>query len=310
MAYSSDNVHSPTLELDRRGFLGASIASAAALAVQGAPALAAGSSDARPPVCAFIKFVQALSYDDMASRIAEIGFDGVESTVRKGGHVEPERVEEDLPKQFEAVKRAGLDFTIMTTDVLSVDQPLTEKVLRTGASLGVKKYRMGFYRYQPGRSVMSQLADLRPQLLELAALNRELGLSAVYQNHSGPDFVGAPLWDLLYLMKDVPADEVGVAFDIRHASVEGGTAWPLHYDVMKPHVGAVFAKDFVWDGAKPRHVPLGQGRVDKKFFQMHRESGVNCPVSLHVEYLPDGDAEANLAALRRDHAVLRKWLAA
>ena len=294
--------------IDRRHFIAGAAAAAAAVAFPGRIGLAARAEQERFEICAFIKFVQSLSYDEMAESIAEIGFDGIESTVRAGGHVLPERVADDLPKQLEAVKRHGLDMTMITTDVLGVDQPLTESVLRTGAALGIKMYRMGFYRYDKKRGVMDQLNELRPRLKDLAALNRELGISAVYQNHSGADFVGAPVWDLQYLLQDVPVDEIGVAFDIRHATVEGGLSWPLQYDIVKPHMGAVFAKDFDWVGDKAEHVPLGEGRVDRKFFKMHAQSGIDCPVSLHVEYLKNGDAQDNLAAMRRDLATLRKWL--
>ena len=308
MSHDPTNYPSLAGDLDRRKFLGASVAAAAAVGFTGNPLLAAEKSAKRPPICAFIKFVQSLNYNDMAASVADIGFDGIESTVRKKGHVLPERVEQDLPKQLEAVKKHGMDITIMTTDVVSVDQPLTEKVLRTGASLGIKKYRMGFHRYDPNRGVMQQLDEIRPQMKELAAFNRELGLTAVYQNHCGANFVGAPLWDIKYLLQGIPANEIGVAFDIRHATIEGGLAWPLHYDIMKPHLGAVFAKDYQWQGKKAEHVPLGEGRVDKKFFDMHRESGIDCPISLHVEYLKKGDAQENLAAMRRDFNTLCKWL--
>lgn len=297
-----------TNAVDRRKFLGTAAATAASVALPFRFAGGAAPAENRFTICAFIKFVQSLSYDEMAESIAAIGFDGVESTVRAGGHVEPERVEDDLPRQFDAVKRHGLDFTMMTTDVLDVDQPLTERVLRTGAGLGIKKYRMGFYRYDQDRPVLDQLNEIRPRLKDLAALNRELGVTAIYQNHSGANFVGAPVWDLRYLLEDCPVDEIGVAFDIRHATIEGGLAWPLHYDVMKPHIGAVFAKDFEWKGHKTEHVPLGEGRVDKKFFKMHARSGIDCPVSLHVEYLKEGDANDNLAAMQRDLKTLRSWL--
>lgn len=297
-----------TKGLDRRVFLGGAVAAATAIASPGRLALANDTAASGTEVCAFIKFVQSLSYDEMAQRIAEIGFEGIESTVRKGGHVLPEQVEENLPKQMEAVKKSGMDITIMTTDVLDTNNPLTERVLRTGASLGIKKYRMGFYRYDESRSVMEQLDEIRPKLKDLAALNRELGITAVYQNHSGANFVGSVLWDLKYLLEEIPREEIGSAFDIRHATVEGGTAWPIHYDVMKPHIGAVFAKDFLWDGKKPKHVPLGEGRVDSDFFKLHKASGLDCPVSLHVEYLQKGDAEENLAALKRDYTTLKQWL--
>ncbi|QDT67891.1 Xylose isomerase-like TIM barrel [Planctomycetes bacterium MalM25] len=296
--------------LDRRLFLGGAAATAAAAALP-TPAWADHHAEASlPDLCVFIKFVQSLSYDEMAQRLAAIGFDGIESTVRAKGHVLPERVKEDLPKQYEAVKRAGMDITIMTTDVVEVDQPYTEDVLRIGAELGIRKYRMGFWRYDPNRGVMEQLDELRPKVKELAALNRELGLTAVYQNHCGKKYVGAPIWDLHYLLRDIDPQEIGMAFDLRHATIEGGLSWPLQYDIMKPHLGALFVKDFVWGEKKEQHVPLGEGRVDKTFYKKHLKEGPNVPISLHVEYLKNGDAEENLAAITRDYKTLRKWLGA
>lgn len=305
----SENEDRRSRPLGRRAFLGGAALGAAAAIARPPMALAASATrPSRPPVCAFIKFLQSLSYDEMAKRVADIGFDGIESTVRAKGHVLPERVKEDLPRQLEAVKEQGLDITIMTTDVLRVDDPYTEDVLRTGASLGLKRYRMGFYRYDPNRSVMEQLNEIRPQLRDLAELNRELGVTAVYQNHCGAKYVGAPIWDLCYLLDGVPVEEVGAAFDIRHATIEGGLSWPLEYDIIKPHLGAVFMKDFQWVGKKPEHVPLGEGRVDKKFLKQHLDSGIDCPISLHVEYLKKGDADENTAALRRDYKTLLSWM--
>lgn len=296
------------MTIDRRTFLGSATAAAAATAWSTSAFAAPATSAKRPTICAFIKFLQELSYDEMAATVADIGFDGVESTVRRKGHVLPERVKEDLPKQLEAVKRHGLEMTMMTTDVLRADDPLTEDVLRTGASLGVNMYRMGFYRYDPKRSVIEQLDEIRPQVRDLAALNKELGMTAVYQNHCGANFVGAPIWDLRYLLEGIPREQIGMAFDIRHATVEGGLSWPLEYDLMKPHIGAVYAKDFQWVDRKPEHVPLGTGRIDPGFFKTHLASGLDCPISLHVEYLKKGSVEENITALRRDIKVLNKWL--
>lgn len=314
---ASDKQDQPPTEADagmgagvnRRRFLGAAAAAAAAAGLSGGRSVAAGSAKPQAPErCVFIKFIQSLSYNDMAEAVAEIGFEGVESTVRKKGHVLPERVADDLPRHHEAVTEHGLKTTMITTDVLGLDQPYSEQVLRTAAGLGIKQYRMGFYRYNAKQGVRQQLDEIRPRLRDLAALNRELGIAAVYQNHCGSKYVGAPVWDVYDLIKDYPVSEIGSAFDIRHATVEGGLAWPLHYGLMKPHIGAVYAKDFRWVGKKPEHVPLGEGRVDPDFFKMHMASGLNCPISLHVEYLRKGDAQENLAAIRRDFAVLNEWL--
>ena len=85
-------------------------------------------------------------------------------------------------------------------------------------------------------------------------------------------------------------------------------SWPVIYDVMKPHIGAIFVKDFNWDKKKAKHVPLGTGRVDPKFFDLVRKSGFKGPYSLHVEYLGKEGVEANIAALKRDLKQLREWL--
>ena len=260
-----------------------------------------------PRICAFTKFLQDLSYDELAATIKRLGFNGVEATVRKSGHVLPERVEDDLPKMVEALRNHDVEIVAMATDVRGADD-LSQRVLSTAAGLGVKWYRMGFYKYDLDRPILKQLDELRPQVRDLAELNRELGLQGLYQNHSDAKYVGATLWDLHRLIQDLPPSEIGSAFDIRHATIEAGLAWPVLFKIMRPHIGAVFVKDFVWDGKKAKHVPLGTGRVDPKFFDILREADYQGPYSLHVEYLGKEGVEANVAALERDLRTLKSWL--
>lgn len=295
----------------RRQLLKAAAVTAGGLAAAsalGKPAAAAAPAK-RPKICAFIKFVQQLPYPELAERIAEMGFDGIEATVRDGGHVLPERVEEDLPRLVEALRKHQLDITVMASSVSRVDQPHTEKVLRTAARLGVKRYRMQYYRYQANRSVTEQLARLRPVVKDLVQMNRELGLTALYQNHAGARFVGAPVWDLPELFHGYAAKDIGVAFDIRHATVEGGLAWPLHFSRVQSQLGAVYVKDFRWtDARQPVNVPLGKGRVDRAFFETLRRLPYRGVISLHVEYLHKGGLQKNLTALRDDLKTLRGLL--
>ena len=296
-----------TSKIPRRLFL-AQAAALPAMAVGGG-ALAASTESRRYQFCAFEKFVQKLSYDELAEEFAEIGFDGVEATVRKNGHVLPERVEEDLPKLVKALHKQGLEATILATDVVSVDQPLTQKVLRVASSLGIQRYRMGYYRYEPGQGVTEQLDAFKPKLDALAALNRELNLQALYQNHSGKRYVGSTVWDLHRLLQGIPVEEVASAFDIHHAVAEAGLSWPVLYRLMVPHLGAIYVKDFKWQGRQIADVPLGTGQVDPQFFQILKQQGYTGPVSLHVEYLHKENVEKNLKALKRDFAVLQGYLA-
>ena len=289
--------------IPRRTFL-----AGAAAATLTTTALATAKEETRFRYCAFVKFLQSLSHEALAETIAEMGYDGIEATVRDNGQVLPERVEEDLPRLMEALRKHDLEITVMASSVNSVEQPHTEKVLRTAAALGVKRYRMSYYRYDLNRPVLDQLRELRPTIRDLVAMNRELGLTAVYQNHSGPKSVGAPIWDLQQLFDAYSPKDIGIAFDIRHATVEGGLAWPIHFNLAQPHLGAVYVKDFVWNGLRPANVPLGQGQVDPQFFKILKQSKFNGPISIHVEYLKEAGIAKNREALRKDLAKVRALL--
>jgi len=258
--------------------------------------------------CAFEKFLQDLSHEQLADSLAALGFNGVEVTARSGGRIAPERAEEQLPQVASALRERDLDITILTTEVNRADNPTNEKLLKTAASLGVKRYRLGWFKYDDKRPIPAQLADFRSQLLDLAALNRELGITGLWQNHCGDQYAGATIWDLHHLLEGVPTNEVASAFDIRHATVEAGRSWPRLYQLIKPHIGALYMKDFVWTENRDEHVPFGEGRVNPEFFEMLRRDQLNVPVSIHVEYLPRGSAQENLQAISRDFKRVQELL--
>jgi sugar phosphate isomerase/epimerase len=295
-------------QIDRRQFALAAASAAAALAVP--PQLvAAPKSTGRYKFCAFIKFLLALKYDEMADAIAEAGFNGVEVTARqKEAYIQPERAGDELPRLKEVLDKRNLEITILTTDILRHDEPNAESMLRTAASLGIKRYRLGFFRYDLKKPILPQLAALQPVVRDIAAMNRDIGIAGMWQNHAGADMVGATVWDMHSLIKDYPVSEVGCVFDIRHAAVEAGEAWPVYYDLVKPHLSALSVKDFRWDGRKSLHTQLGKGNVDPKFFKSLPESKFRGPISVHVEYLPKDGARANVAALKRDFDTLREWM--
>lgn len=293
------------LKLTRRRFLAGATA-ASALALMPLP-VSAKVADRK--ICAFEKPLQFLNFDELADLFAKWGFDGVEATAREGGHVLPERVEQDLPLWHEALRKRGLEITVLTTGINGVDSPHAEKVLRTASRLGVKRYRMLWYQYDLQRPILPQLEAIRPKVERLAALNRELGLTALYQNHSGDRMVGAPIWDIYSVIKDFGPNEIALAYDVRHAAVEGGLSWPIQLNLVRSHLGAVFVKDFVWEGGKVRNVPLGAGRVDKKVFAQLKEMNFTGPFSVHVEYLERSRDKLALGeAFQKDLETLKSLL--
>src|SRR5438046_2024534 len=104
----------PTDFYSRRGFIEASLLSVAATGLSAAENPAARPKD-RFKLIGFIKPFQNLPFDQLADTVAEVGWTGAEVPVRKDGAIEPERVEEDLPKLAEALARRKIDFTLVAT---------------------------------------------------------------------------------------------------------------------------------------------------------------------------------------------------
>ena len=197
---------------NRRKFMGVTTAIAAGSLVKQTKIGQAADTNAaeQNPICVFTKPFNSLSFDELADRIAELGFDGIEAPIRKGGHVEPEQVEQKLPALVEALKKRDLKITIITSDVNDPDDPTTERFLRTTATLGIKRYRMKYFKYDLKQSVLAQIDQWRPKLKQLAAMNHDFGLTGVYQNHAGTNYLGAPLWDLQMALQGIAQTTSGL----------------------------------------------------------------------------------------------------
>src|SRR4051794_21050863 len=210
------------LRMDRRQFACAAATTTASLALPLRLA-AAPKVASRYKFCAFIKYLLPLKYDELSNGIADAGFDGVEVTARqKEAYIHPDRAADELPRLKEALDKRKLEITILTTDIVRHDEPHAESMLRTAASLGIKQYRLGFFRYDLTKPILPQLAELQPVIRDIAAMNRDIGIAGMWQNHSGADMIGATVWDMHSLIKDYPLSELGCVFDIRHAAVEAG----------------------------------------------------------------------------------------
>ena len=242
----------------------------------------------QPTYRVFSKHLQFLDYKDMADAAAEIGFDGIDLTVRKGGHVLPENVKTDLPKAVEAIKAAGLKADMMATNVNNAEDEIHRQVLETAAKEGVKIYRLGYVSFDEKQSIPDRLRTLNQQMKRLADYNKKLGITGTYQNHAGKR-VGAAIWDIHHLLEGIDADALGCQYDIRHATVEGGTAWNRGLELIRPKINCIVLKDFLWkkiDGKwKVYNVPLGEGMVDfDAYFKLLKSYSIEVPISLHYEY--------------------------
>jgi sugar phosphate isomerase/epimerase len=281
-------------------------------------ALAAGGSLALPALAqkdgaraclhVFSKPLQWLGYDALAETLAQAGLGGIDLSVRPKGHVEPEKVEQDLPRAVEAARKQGLKVEMMVTAITSADEPLAERVLKTAAQCGVKVYRMGYLHYDEALGVEGSIEKNHQTMAKLEALNKACGITGCYQNHYawGAGLYGGPVWDIYYMLKGLDPRWIGCQYDVRHAVAECGGSWDVALKLVAPYIRSTCLKDFAWakkkDKWSPDDVFAGEGMVPwDRYFKLVKELKIGGPASVHCEWelftkeeqaLPEGERRA------------------
>lgn len=255
----------------------------------------------------FSKHLQFLNYKEAAEVAAEIGFKGLDLTVRPKGHVLPENVKEDLPKAISEVKKAGLSCEMITTAISDASNPLDRAVIETAAAEGVKFYRSNWFKFKKDITLEESLDFYKEKVKELSELNKVHNIIGCYQNHSGTS-IGASIWEVKMLLEKALPEFFGAQYDIRHAVVEGGRSWSNGVKLLKKHVKTIVLKDFKWEKVKGKwqliNVPMGEGMVDfNAYFKLLKSLGLKPPVCLHFEY-PLGGADKGRFEISIDHKVV------
>ena len=277
--------------MNRRNFVKTATAIGAAIPFSGT---AHEIFSAQPPIKAkissFSKLFQFLNYDELAALFKESGLDGIDLSVRKGGHVEPEDVEKDLPKAVKAAQKHEISIPSIVTDILDVDDPLTERVLKTASDNGVKYYRLAYYLYDNKKSITTNLEVIRAKMDRLGEMNAKYNISGGYQNHCGNQYFGSSLWDMWEVIRTIDKTRIGCFYDIYHGVVEGTQSWCNAMRLVAPHITTRYIKDFYFtmekSGISVNTCQLAEGIVNfKAYFKLCKELNLDeLPFCLHVEY--------------------------
>lgn len=313
----------------RRLFLGA--AGGAALAAL-APGAARGQSGAAPAgaairrgaaggplhFCFFSKHLPDLAWGDLAAATVDMGFDGVDLTVRSRGHVLPDRAAEDLPRACDAIRAKGTTVAMISTEITSASQPSAAAILSAAARANVRLVKVGYWKYAFA-DVRAEVAAMGRDLAGLAALAARHGVTIGVHNHQGN--IGAALWEIAPHMDALDADAIGYYFDPRHAVIDGGGGgWKAATLLALTRLKMVAVKDAVWEkgarGWTAQHRPMGDGMVDWPWFAATiARSSFAGPISVHLEYpipgaTPDEIRRNTMRAAERDLEFVRRQFAA
>jgi hypothetical protein len=267
------------------------------------------------PIVVFEKPIQTLNYDRMGEELSKMGLQGIEATIRRGGHIDPKDAETDVPKMVASLAKNGQKAIIAASNVNAADEKSAE-YLRLLKANGITKYRMDYYRYDLKKDLLPQVKEATAKLKDLESMNKEIGMQALYQIHAGAKYAGSLAWDAAMMFKKVNPDYAAIAFDLRHVRVGTGLSFETALAAMRKHVRSIFVKDARWGGErsdKIKNVPLDTGIVNKKTFEAVKKGHSAMPLSLHMEWgesaiYPKEDVMEAVKNVARDAKVLKSWL--
>lgn len=236
----------------------------------------------------FSKHLQFLDFKDTGKMALEMGFSGVDLTVRPKGHVLPEHVKTNLPQAISDIKSAGSSCDMITTSIESINNPLDVDIIKTAAQEGVKYYRTNWFKYLENKPLEQSIEIYKNQIKDLSYLNSKHNIIGCYQNHAGTK-VGASFWEIKAILELANTQFFGTQYDIRHAIAEGGLSWENGLNLLQNSIKVIVLKDFKWGKVngqwKPINVPIGEGMVNfTKYFKLLKKYNLKPPVSLHLEY--------------------------
>jgi len=272
----------------------------------------------------FSKHLAPYAVPEMGKVVRGLGFDGVDLTVRPGGHVLPEQVREALPAAVAALREEGLSVPMITTGVVDAEEPHAGAIFATAAACGITRLKLGYWSYPRFGTMAALIEECRRKMDGIEALAKRHGVRACIHIHSG-NTVSANAAVVARLLEGRDPQAAGAYIDPGHMTAEGSVSgWRQGIDLLSPYLSLVAVKAFGWEKStdpatgdvvwNTRMVPLREGAVRwREVFAILRQLGYDGPVSFHSEYQGshswrDLTVEELIAQTRDDFAYIRGLL--
>jgi sugar phosphate isomerase/epimerase len=243
----------------------------------------------------FSKHLQSLPLQTAAQKVRELGFEGLDLTVRPGGFVEPAQVQQRLPAAIATCADAGLKIGLLTTSITDSSDPYAAKTFEAAAANDVREVKLGYWNYETFGSYRDLLSKVARDIDSIAKVAEKTGVRANVHIHSGNHMTAsAPVvWSLI---KDHDPRAIGAYIDPGHMMIEGGRdLWRQGIDLLRDRISLVAIKDLTWEKiddaalGKSRWishmVPLRQGIVPwPRVIACLKQVGFDGWLSFHSEY--------------------------
>jgi sugar phosphate isomerase/epimerase len=261
----------------------------------------------------FVLFTDNLAKLSIAGACKEAkraGFDGLDLTLRPGGHVLPENAEVGLAEAKRIADDHGMTIPMVTTAVSDIDSPHAEAIFAAAAHYGARKLKLGYWRYEPFGTLTKQLDAARAKLDRIATLAAKYRVLPCVHIHSGA-FLHNGGSTAYLILRDFDPGQVGAYVDPMHMTVEGGlSGWEMGLDLLASWVALVGIKNFRWTERgrdekgqmtfATEYVPLQDGVAPlPRFVERLKQLKYDGVISFHSEY-KGVTAEQTLEQSRKD----------
>jgi sugar phosphate isomerase/epimerase len=170
----------------------------------------------------FSKMLKELGITELIDFAQELGIAGYDMAVRPGYPVNPDNVEEALPKAAEQFRAAGLEIGMVTahTNVLLPDAE-GERLMAAMDAADVRRLKLGYFKFVPGEMDYWHEVDKARSALEgWSQLAKKYKVRACYHTHS-QRCLGLNAGTLAHLIRGFDPQLIGAFLDAGHLRAEG-----------------------------------------------------------------------------------------
>ena len=274
-----------------------------------------GDYDDGPKISTFTESFQSRPVSQVCKLFAELGLDGLDLTVRGGGHIQPNEAPEKLPAAAKAAREHGIAVLMATTGVLN-DNPTNEALVAAAGEAGIDRIKLGYFPYTKFGTFRERLDATKRQLEKIATMSAKHGVLPCLHTHMG-SIIPSNAFVLYELVRDFPPDRVGAYVDTTHICAEGGVdSWRQGLDLVAPWIAIVGLKNHAWNESGEdkfgqtkwgvRTVPLAEGAAPlPEVFGVMKSIGYRGLYNLKSEY-PGYDLERTTEQTKVDLAHVKK----
>ena len=251
---------------------------------------------ATPRVCIYTEQFQSLPISKVCAIFRQIGVDGLDLTVRPGGHIEPRNVALELPQAVRHARDHGLEIMMLTTGIHTPDKAAAG-VFAACREAGIDRIKLGYFG-SPSKSfgnLRGLMDEVRHRLEKIAKLAAQYDVLPCIHIHSG-DTVPSNGFMVYDLIRDMPPDRIGAYLDSHHMTVTGAAGgWQQAIDLLTPWISLVALKNFQIDRQQRDEAGQQRWRIEycrledgvapiPEFVKTVERTGYNGFYTLHTEY--------------------------